>query len=265
VENPGRIVGGKILFKDENLLDKSINEMRSIRGGQIAISFQDPMTFLNPVMRVGDQISEAILIHEDISKEEAFKKTVEVMSLVAIPEAEKRAMDYPHQFSAGMRQRIIIAIALSCQPDLYIADEPTSNLDVIVQAQILEMFKELRRKLNSMMLITHNLGILAELCDRVAIMYAGNLVEYGDVKDIYNNPAHPYTKALFSSIPRVDWGKRKLKTIKGVIPSLINVPPGCKFHPRCEFAKASCKEISTELFKVGKGHYASCPRYKEVL
>lgn len=239
---PGKIIAGKILFNETNLLDLTEKEMRKIRGAKIAMSFQDPMTYLNPVKKVGDQVAEAILLHQDISKEDAKEKTVSIMELVGIPSAGERYNDYPHQFSGGMRQRIMIAIALSCNPDILIADEPTTNLDVLVQAQILELIKELQRNLDtSIIMITHDLGVVAEVSDRVAVMYAGKIIEIADVMDLFKEPLHPYTQGLLDSIPIIGAERKRLSSIGGVVPNLIDPMPGCVFEPRCPKAMDSCK------------------------
>lgn len=239
---PGKIIAGEILYKDTNLLDLTMEEMRAIRGAKIAMSFQDPMTYLNPVKKVGDQVAEAILLHQDISKEDAKEKTVKAMELVGIPSAGERYSDYPHQFSGGMRQRIMIAMALSCNPDVLIADEPTTNLDVLVQDQILELIRDLQRNLDtSIIMITHDLGVVAEVSDRVAVMYAGKIVEIANVMDLFNEPLHPYTQGLLSSIPRIGEERKRLSSIKGVVPNLIDPMPGCVFEPRCPKSMDSCK------------------------
>lgn len=258
---PGRIVEGQILFEGVDLLKMREEEMRRIRGSKIAISFQDPMTYLNPVKRVGDQVAEAILLHQDVTKDEALEKAVETMEIVEIPSAAERARDYPHQFSGGMRQRIMIAMAICCGPDLLIADEPTTNLDVLVQDQILEMMEDLQEKMGaSILLITHDLGVVAEVSDRVIVMYAGNIMEISDVIGIFQEPLHPYTQGLLESIPRLSRGKERLKSIKGVVPNLIAPLPGCKFHPRCPKAMDVCGEKRPELVKIGE-RYVSCHLY----
>jgi len=256
---PGRIVQGEVLLEGDDLLKKTEHEMRKIRGDRVAMSFQDPMTYLNPVIRVGDQIAEAIMLHQEVSRSEALKKAVDAMEMVQIPSAADRAREYPHQLSGGMRQRILIAIAICCNPDLLIADEPTTALDVITQDQILELMRDLRSRIgSSLLLITHDLGIVGELADYVAVMYAGNVLEYGDVNTILRRPRHPYTSGLLESTPRIDWGKRRLKMIPGTIPDMIHPPSGCRFHPRCAQAKASCVSEQPKLIEIEAGHMVAC-------
>lgn len=257
---PGKIIAGKILFDGTNLLDLTDEEMREIRGAKIAMSFQDPMTYLNPVKKVGEQVAEAILLHQDIMKEDAKEKTVNIMELVGIPSARERYNDYPHQFSGGMRQRIMIAMALSCNPDILIADEPTTNLDVLVQDQILELIKELQRSLNtSIIMITHDLGVVAEVSDRVAVMYAGKVVEIADVIDLFKEPLHPYTQGLLNSIPIIGAEKKRLSSIGGVVPNLIDPMPGCVFESRCPKAMESCK--ARPIMKEINGRIVACHLY----
>jgi peptide/nickel transport system ATP-binding protein/oligopeptide transport system ATP-binding protein len=257
---PGKIISGKILFDGTNLLDLTDEEMRKIRGAKIAMSFQDPMTYLNPVKKVGEQVAEAILLHQDTIKDDAKEKTVNIMELVGIPSARERYNDYPHQFSGGMRQRIMIAIALSCNPDILIADEPTTNLDVLVQDQILELIKELQRELNtSIIMITHDLGVVAEVSDRVAVMYAGKIVEIAKVMDLFNEPLHPYTQGLLNSIPIIGAEKKRLSSIGGVVPNLIDPMPGCVFEPRCPKAMKSCK--TRPIIKDINGRIVACHLY----
>jgi len=259
---PGKIIEGQILYEGSDLLKLSENEIRKIRGSKIAISFQDPMTYLNPVKRVGDQVAEAISLHQVVTKKEALEKAVETMELVGIPSAAERSRDYPHQFSGGMRQRIMIAMAICCGPDLLIADEPTTNLDVIVQDQILEMMEDLKKKIGaSILLITHDLGVVAEVSNRVIVMYAGNIMEVSDVSSIFLDPLHPYTQGLLESIPRLNIGKERLKSIKGVVPNLIDPLPGCKFHPRCDKAMDICNKKRPELAITGD-RYVSCHLYE---
>lgn len=256
---PGRIVHGEVLLEGDDLLKKTEHEMRKIRGDRVAMSFQDPMTYLNPVIRVGDQIAEAIMLHQQVSRSEAVKKAVDAMEMVQIPSAADRAREYPHQLSGGMRQRILIAIAICCNPDLLIADEPTTALDVITQDQILELMRDLKNRIgSSLLLITHDLGIVGELADHVAVMYAGNLLEYGDVNTILRRPRHPYTSGLLESTPRIDWGKRRLKMIPGTIPDMVHPPAGCRFHPRCAQAKASCVSEQPKLIEIEAGHMVAC-------
>lgn len=255
---PGKIESGKILFEGENLLEKTEAQMRLIRGGRIAMIFQDPMTSLNPVIPVDKQIAEMIALHRDINKSESLKAAHEMLELVGI--RRERAGDYPHQFSGGMKQRVIIAIALSCDPALLIADEPTTALDVTIQAQILELMKELRRKFNtSMIMITHDLGIVAEICDHVAIMYAGKAVEYATVRALFETPLHPYTHGLFDSIPDIDEDREELRVIPGLMPDPTDLPPGCAFHPRCAHARESCRRDVPAMLEIRPGHFAACP------
>ncbi|RLG73181.1 MAG: ABC transporter ATP-binding protein [Methanobacteriota archaeon] len=259
---PGKIVGGKIIYKGENLLEKDEEYMRHIRGNEIAMIFQDPMTSLNPVFRVGDQIAEAIQLHQGVGRKEALRRAVEMMKLVRIPLAEQRAREYPHQFSGGMRQRIMIAMALSCNPEILIADEPSTALDVTIQAQILEIMKTLQRERGmSILLITHDLGVIAEMSDRVAVMYAGVIVEYADVKSLFKQPLHPYTRGLLTSIPSLATRSKRLNVIEGTVPSLIDPPPGCRFHPRCPRAMPICSREKPELKEVGENHSVACFLY----
>lgn len=239
---PGKIKGGEVFYDGEDLLKKSVQEMRKVRGKQISMIFQDPMTSLNPVMTVRDQIMEVILQHNKLSKEEAVKKADEMLELVGIPAA--RGREYPHQFSGGMKQRVVIAMALACEPNLLLADEPTTALDVTIQAQILDMMQDLKKKINtSILLITHDLGVVAEICDKVAIMYAGEIIEYGTVEDIYKSKErHPYTEGLFGSIPDLKVESRRLHPINGLMPDPTDLPTGCKFHPRCPKCMEICKK-----------------------
>jgi peptide/nickel transport system ATP-binding protein len=257
---PGKIVSGEIYFEGENLLDKEEKDMREIRGNKISMIFQDPMTSLNPIMTVGEQIEEVIKLHEDLPKEELRKRAEEMLDTVGI--RKERFDDYPHQFSGGMKQRVVIAMALACNPKLIIADEPTTALDVTIQAQVLELMKELKIKFNtSILLITHDLGVVAETCDYVSIMYAGSSLEYGDVERIYNNPLHPYTVGLFNSIPSLDEDKDKLDVIPGTPPDPSNLPTGCRFHPRCSRCMEICKKSLPKSIEVEKGHFVSCFLY----
>lgn len=256
---PGKIIGGEIIFRGKNLLEMTETEMRKIRGNEISMIFQDPLTSLNPVFTVGDQIAEAIKLHQEIERREVRKKVIEMMRLVRISEPEIRANEYPHQFSGGMRQRIMIAMALSCNPSLLIADEPTTALDVTIQAQILNLINELVSEFNtSVMLITHDLGVIAEVCDSVYIMYAGKIAEYASVKEIFFNPKHPYTKKLMDSIPKLNEQKDELAVIGGLVPSLINPPTGCRFHPRCEEVKKICREEEPSFIEIDQNHFAAC-------
>lgn len=258
---PGKIVEGEILFHGEDLLKKNDNEMRSIRGNRISMIFQEPMTSLNPAYRVGDQIMEALCLHQGLSKEVALAKAIEMLTLVGIPSPEKRVHDFPHQLSGGMRQRVMIAMALSCHPELLIADEPTTALDVTIQAQILDLLRKLRKEMGtSIMLITHDLGVVAEMADRVAVMYAGKIVEKAGVEDLFANPLHPYTEGLLKSIPKMDSNKEKLYAIEGVVPNPLHLPPGCRFAPRCPYAQDRCLQKEPTLEKVGDNRWVSCYR-----
>jgi peptide/nickel transport system ATP-binding protein/oligopeptide transport system ATP-binding protein len=262
---PGKIVGGEVLLNGQDLLKLSSREIRKIRGRGISMSFQDPMTYLNPVMRVGDQIAEAILLHNDVSKPNAFEMAVEAMRLTEINNPEKRAHDYPHQLSGGMRQRILISMALACNPDVMIADEPTTALDVVVQKEILNLLRNLRNELSTgMIIVSHDLGVVAEVCEKVAVMYAGSIVEISSTKELFENPLHPYTIGLMESIPRPDRGKQRLLTIPGSVPDLINPPSGCKFHPRCPYAVAECRIDLPRLEKVDGDRYVRCIKYAEI-
>ncbi len=254
---PAKVLGGKVIFKDRDLFKLSEREMRAIRGEEIAMIFQDPMTSLDPVKTVGDQICEMILLHQHCSKKEAWQKAGDMLETVGIE--RDRAGEYPHQFSGGMKQRVVIAIALSCKPSLLIADEPTTALDVTIQAQILELMKDLKKKYqSSMIMITHDLGIVAEICDNVAIMYAGGVLEYGSVYDIYKDPRHPYTRALFDSIPDVHQDQDRLKVITGLPPDPTDIPAGCPFHPRCPHCTERCKTEKPEAVYLNETHWAKC-------
>lgn len=258
---PGRIVNGEIIYKGENLIKKTESEKRKIRGHEISMIFQDPMTALNPMIPVGKQIAEVINLHEDLSKEEALKKARQMMEIVGI--TGTRADEYPHQFSGGMKQRIIIAIALACNPSLLIADEPTTALDVTIQAQVLDLMEKLIEKFNtSLLLITHDLGVVAEICDKVAIMYAGEIVEYGTIEQIYNNTKHPYTKGLFDSIPKFSENVDRLKPIPGLMPDLTEVKVGCRFADRCTYVAEECRRKDIEMIEVEPGHVSRCIKFK---
>ncbi len=261
-EPQGRIISGSIKFMGEELLTKSEVEMRSIRGGMISMIFQDPMTSLNPVMTIGEQILEVIEIHQTtLSKEEALVRAEEMLELVGIP--KQRFNEYPHQFSGGMKQRVVIAIALACNPKLIIADEPTTALDVTIQAQVLELMQELQKELNTaMILITHDLGVVAQVCDHVAIMYGGQIVENGTVEDIFRRTKHPYTEGLFGSIPNLINNVERLNPIKGLTPDPTNLPSGCAFHPRCPYAGDICATKSPVETKVLGGHIVECMIYE---
>jgi oligopeptide/dipeptide ABC transporter ATP-binding protein len=259
VREPGEITEGEILFNSEDLMKKTKSEMRKIRGGQISMIFQNPMSSLNPVFTVESQIAEAIKLHQKIQKHEIKERIVEILSKVGIPDPKERMKDYPHEYSGGMAQRAMIAMSLSCNPELLIADEPTTNLDVTIQAQILELMKDLREDFGaSILLIGHDLGVISELSDRIAVMYAGKLVEESDLTGIFQKAKHPYTQALLESIPRLDIETEKLRIIPGTVPRLIKPPPGCRFHPRCEYAMRICSEKEPKLIEVKKEHYVAC-------
>ncbi|WP_069649791.1 ABC transporter ATP-binding protein [Caloranaerobacter ferrireducens] len=258
---PGKILDGVIEFEGRDLLKISEEEMRNIRGNKISMIFQDPMTSLNPVMTVGEQIAEVIEIHQNVSKQEAMEKAGEMLELVGIPKA--RLNDYPHQFSGGMKQRVIIAIALACNPQLLIADEPTTALDVTIQAQVLDLMNNLKNEFHTaMILITHDLGVVAEVCDKVAIMYAGEIVETASLEQLFENPKHPYTLGLFGSIPKLDEEVDRLKPIKGLMPDPTNLPSGCKFHPRCPYAKDICAKQEPKVTEIENGHKVKCLIYE---
>ena len=258
IDNPGRIENGEIYFKGRNLLELSEKEMRSIRGNEMAMIFQDAQTALNPVYTVGDQISEAIRHHMDLSDKAARERAIQLLNDVGIPEAELRYSDYPHQFSGGMQQRAVIAMALSCDPDLIIADEPTTALDVTIEAKILDLLNELAEEYDTaVQLITHDLGVIAQMCDRVMVMYAGKPVEKADVEDLYYDPKHPYTVGLMSSIPRVGDRSDRLQTIPGRMPDLVELPTGCSFHPRCPYAEEVCAQKEPQLVDPATGRPAT--------
>ena len=250
----------EVLFHGEDLLKKSENEMVSIRGSKISMIFQDPMTSLNPTMKIGDQIAESILIHRKISKEEAYKEALEMLQLVKIPNAEKRMKQYPFEFSGGMRQRAMIAIALACKPEILIADEPTTALDVTIQAQIMELIGELQKELDmAMILVTHDLGVVASVADKIQVMYAGKIVERGDVREIFYQSTHPYTRALLDSVPKIhSTNKETLYSLKGTPPDLINPPVGCSFAPRCEYGMNICRKKYPELTKFSDTQECNC-------
>lgn len=261
---PGKYVNGEIIFEGEDLLKSSEAHLRTIRGNKISMIFQDPMTSLNPVYTVGDQIAEVIWLHEKVSKQEARKKAGEILEFVGIP--AERGGEYPHQFSGGMRQRVGIAIALACNPSLLVADEPTTALDVTIQAQVLDLMKKLKEELEmGMILITHDLGIVAEVCDKVAIMYAGEIVEFGSLEHIFRNPQHPYTEGLFKSIPNLEKRENRLTPIKGLMPDPSELPSGCPFHTRCPKAISSCQSIKPHPIETentnGTSHLVSCLLY----
>lgn len=256
---PGKVKAGEILFEGEDLLTKDAASMRKIRGNEISMIFQDPMTSLNPVMTVGDQIAEVIGIHQNLNKKDAFVKAKEMLEMVGIP--ADRAIEYPHQFSGGMKQRVVIAIALACNPQLLIADEPTTALDVTIQAQVLDMMTNLKNQLNtSMLLITHDLGVVAQICDNVAIMYAGEIVEYGTLRDVFKSTSHPYTEGLFGSIPSLTADVKRLSPINGLMPDPMNLPVGCKFSPRCKYADDRCHSQAPQMTQLSETHCVACWR-----
>ena len=258
---PGRIAGGEVLFDGEDLLKQSPARLRDLRGDKLAMIFQEPMTSLNPAFRVGDQIAEALMRHRKMGKNEAHEKTVEMLRRVRIPSPEQRARDYPHQLSGGMRQRVMIAMALACNPQLLIADEPTTALDVTIQAQILELMRTLRAELGtSIILITHDLGVVAELADEVMVMYAGQVVERCEAQRLFVEPQHPYTIGLLGSIPRLHLEQERLAAIEGVVPDAAAFPEGCRFHPRCPFAIDRCRKENPALREITPNHFAACLR-----
>ncbi len=256
---PGKIVEGQILFDGRDLLKLPDEQMRRIRGNRIAMIFQEPMTSLNPVLTIGEQIAEAVMLHQGLAKKDAWDRAVEMLEKVKIPLARERVRDYPHQFSGGMRQRVMIAMALSCNPSILIADEPTTALDVTIQAQILDLMRALQQEFNmAVILITHNLGVVAEMCDNVVVMYAGRPVEHTTVQRTFQDPKHPYTWGLLHSIPKLYERKERLIPIEGQPPNLIDLPPGCSFAPRCPFAMEVCVKMDPPDYEVGPHHTARC-------
>ena len=262
---PGKIVSGEVLFSGKDLIKATESEMMKIRGNDIAMIFQDPMTSLNPVLTVGEQIMEAIILHQKTGRSEAKKRAVEMLKKVGIPEAEGRVNNYPHQFSGGMRQRVMIAMALSCNPKLLIADEPTTALDVTIQAQILDLMNNLKKDFGTaIMMITHDLGVVAELCQKVLVMYAGNTVEYTSAEALFAAPKHPYTWGLLGSLPKLDESaKQRLEPIEGQPPDLRRLPQGCNFAPRCKHKKPICEQQKPTLQEIEPGHFVSCFLYGE--
>ncbi len=274
---PGKVISGEILYKGEDVLTMKDDDIRNIRGNEISMIFQDPMTALNPIMRIGDQIAEVIELHSKCSKADAIKRSLEMLEMVGI--RPERSVDYPHQLSGGMKQRVVIAMALACNPSLLIADEPTTALDVTIQAQVLRMINELKERMNtSVLLITHDLGIIAECCQMVAVMYAGEIVEYGTLRDIFKSPSHPYTIGLFNSIPSLKRKEKRLKPINGMMPDPADLPVGCYFSPRCPYATEACgKAVSADeltdeeieklhphMEEIAPGHQVRCIRCREV-
>lgn len=263
IQYPGRITAGKILFENEDLLRKSESEMRDIRGRRISMIFQDPSAALNPVYSIGDQLFESIRVHTKIRPAEAKETAVKMLELVGIPSPEQRLNNYPHELSGGMKQRVMIALALSCNPSLLIADEPTTALDVTIQAQVLRLLKDLVKRVgSSMMLITHNLGIVAETCDRVCIMYAGRIVEEAGTLELFEKPMHPYTRGLLTAFPKLGERKEELSVIRGTVPNLMNPFPGCSFVDRCDFATDQCRRVRPKMAEVAPGHLVACHLYQ---
>ncbi|MEU6840789.1 ABC transporter ATP-binding protein [Streptomyces sp. NPDC046716] len=263
---PGKITGGEVLFRGQDLLKLKEEERRKIRGAEMAMIFQDALSSLNPVLSVGEQIGELFTVHRGMSRKDAKAKAVELMDRVRIPAAKERVGQYPHQFSGGMRQRIMIAMALALEPALIIADEPTTALDVTVQAQVMDLLAELQRELHmGLILITHDLGVVADVADKIAVMYAGRIVEQAPVHEIYRAPAHPYTKGLLESIPRLDQKGQELYAIKGLPPNLMNIPPGCAFNPRCPMAQDVCRTDVPPLADVSESRRSACHFWKETL
>jgi len=261
IDKPGKIVGGEVIFKGENLLKKTEEGIRKIRGSEIAMIFQEPMTSLNPVFTIGNQIMEAILLHQDLSEEEAKKRVIELLNLVGIPEPERRFAQYPHELSGGMRQRAMIAMAISCNPDLLISDEATTALDVTIQAQILELMKDLQKKIGmAVLFITHDLALVAEMANNIAVTYTGKIVEYSDARSIFKNPKHPYTYGLLRSVPNLlsEETKVELPAIEGMVPSPYHMSQGCHFNPRCPFATEICRKEMPELNELEPHHLVRC-------
>ncbi len=261
---PGRITGGRIIFDGKELLKLGRKEMRKIRGKEISLISQEPLSSLNPVFNCGEQVREAISLHQKVGRRESKRRTVEMFRLVHLPDPEKRYRNYPHQMSGGMRQRVMIAMALSCQPKLLIADEPTTALDVSVQAQIIELLLDLKRKMDmSILLITHDLAVVAQIAERVVVMYAGVSVEEAPVETLFRTPAHPYTRGLIESIPRVDSNPGELSTIGGSVPDPLKLPPGCRYSDRCPRSRDECRQAEPSMMKVGESHYVRCYLYQE--
>ncbi|WP_125140687.1 ABC transporter ATP-binding protein [Clostridium transplantifaecale] len=259
VEAPPAIISGEITFNGENILYKNDNEFRKIRGKEIAMIFQDPMNCLDPVIRIGKQIMEMILEHEKMDKKQAYEEAVNLLKVVGIPDPEIRMNSYPHQLSGGMCQRVMIAIALACKPKLLLADEPTTALDVTIQAQILGLLRDIRDRFGtSIIIVTHDLGVVATLAQRIAVFYGGKVVEEADTREIFKNPTHPYTRGLIACVPSLAAGDEDLNVIEGNVPDLSNMPAGCPFHPRCQFATEECKSGEMDRFKVSEGHYSYC-------
>jgi len=264
ISYPGRVVDGEVLFRGENLLEKSPEEMKSIQGNKIAMIFQEPMTSLNPVFTIGRQVMEPLIYHKDYSAAEARREAMNLLKLVGIPSAETRIDEYPHQLSGGMRQRVMIAMALACRPELLIADEPTTALDVTIQAQILNLMRRLQKEFGmAIMLITHNLGVVAQMVNRVVVMYAGQVVESGEVERIFDRPAHPYTAGLLGSIPKLNERRDRLQVIEGTVPNPSQMPEGCRFHPRCSKMMDECQQEPPPLIRTEPGHEVRCWLYQK--
>jgi oligopeptide/dipeptide ABC transporter ATP-binding protein len=265
VAEPGKVVGGRILFQGQDLLKMSKKEMRKLRGNKISMIFQEPMTSLNPVFTIGNQIGEVIRLHQKVNKKEGRDKSIDMLKLVGLPHPEKVVDHFPHQISGGMRQRVMIAMALACNPELLIADEPTTALDVTIQAQILELVGKLGKELDTgVILITHDLGIVAEMADRVMVMYAGEVVEEASVYDLFAHPKHPYTIGLLGSLPKIEEQREELDSIAGTVPNPLDMPSGCAFHPRCKWADFKCRVVKPQLEQYGDNHYARCLKAGEV-
>src|SRR5688572_31753341 len=267
ISKPGRVDAGEILLDGENLLNMPEEEMIKVRGNRISMIFQQPQTALNPVFKVGDQLAEVLNVHQDMGKEAGWKRAVALLKMVGVPDPERRVEAYPHELSGGMAQRVMIAMALACVPELLIADEPTTALDVTIQAQILDLMREMRQEMGtSIILITHDLGVVAEMAERVAVMYAGEIVEQTDINTLFDEPLHPYTQGLIGSIPVLGEIKDKLDVIPGTVPNLVNLPPGCRFAPRCQsrikYALTICTEVKPELEEVKPGHFVRCWLYE---
>ncbi len=261
---PGKIIGGEIYFEGQDLLKLDNKEIRKIRGKKISMIFQEPMTSLDPVFTIGHEIIETIQLHQGLNKKEAREKALEILKIVGIPDVEKRIDSYPHELSGGMRQRVMIAMALSCHPTLLIADEPTTALDVTIQAQIIKLINDLKKRFHtSVILITHDLGVIAEMCDYVAVMYAGQVVEYAEVFTLFEKSLHPYTQGLSKSIPRLNKEVEKLQVIPGMVPNLLNLPPGCPFHPRCSYNFEKCRSENPELIEIEDSHLVKCHLFTE--
>jgi oligopeptide/dipeptide ABC transporter ATP-binding protein len=259
ISSPGEIVGGQVLFESRNLLELSRKELRKLRGNEISMIFQEPMTSLNPVFTIGNQIGEVIRQHQGLDKKKTREKSIEMLELVGIPRPEKVIDNFPHQLSGGMRQRVMIAMALSCNPKLLIADEPTTALDVTIQAQILELMKKLSKERDTgVVLVTHDLGVVAEMADRVVVMYAGRVVEEASVFELFSNPKHPYTKGLLKSIPKIDEQREELDSIYGTVPNPLDMPSGCAFHPRCPHVNSKCKSMEPLLEQISEHHTVRC-------